>query len=337
LNRYALLRFAAATLTLVASATGARAESPAAPSPGSAGDHFNEAMSLFRQGETASACRAFELSYREDAAPGTLFNMAVCHEKEGLFADAYRELDQLARRAEAVGRSEQAASIRARELSLQPKLARIDLVHRASPRAEVTGITLDTAPLLPEDWGRPLYVTPRVHTLHFRYADGSEQERTTGELTAGSVTALPVEQAAPPRPSSAATVAPARPPPVSPVRRTVAYAVGASGLALVAAGGVLGGLAFVKRHAADGDCPAGCMLPSQQKTAYQDRSDGKTYATFSTVGFSVGGAALVSSVVLFLTHGSSDTPRAGGAPSSAWSVTPEGHPGGAGLDLEGSF
>lgn len=315
---------AAIALTLPALGPDASAQTRSG-TPGQAVDHFNEGASLYKRGEVALACRAFEQSYREDAAPGTLFNMAVCHEAEGFLADAYRELDLLARRAEAAGRTEQAATVRKREERLQPQLARIDLVHLAARRAEVTGISLDDAPVLPEDWGRPLYVTPKAHVLHFRYGDGTEHDEHTAVLVAGSTTAVAMD-----RPAPGASLVAAAPAPST--RRTAAYVTGGAGVALLAAGGVFGVLTIVAKHDADGTCPAlGCPDHGKQQAAYDELSQARTDATLSTVGIVAGGAAVAAGLVLLLTGGHAD------ARPAAWTFVPAGDTHGAGLRVEASF
>jgi hypothetical protein len=50
---------------------------------------FREGKRLLGEGKTAEACKAFEGSYRKDAAITTLLNLADCREKNGQYATAW--------------------------------------------------------------------------------------------------------------------------------------------------------------------------------------------------------------------------------------------------------
>ena len=269
-------------------------------------DSFKEAVALFERGEIAPACRAFERSYAEDAAPGTLYNLAVCHAKEGRTADAYAELDSLARRAASTGRPDKAAALDARAATLRPQLARVTLTHPAHPRSAVLAVSIDDAPLVADEWTRPLYVAPREHVFHFRYADGSESRRTTTALRPGSSTEVLLEEPAEadlpvggPAGDGEAATAPSLPA----GRRVAVYATGAAGAALLGAGIVLGLRTFAERDDAESQCQpgGGCRNQGQYQAAYDDRHDARIAATLSTVAFIGSGAALGASVLLFLT------------------------------------
>ncbi len=314
----------------------ARAQTPSASTSSSASALFQQGMSLFHRGETSTACRMFEQSYAMDAAPGTLFNLAVCHESEGRLADAYRELDLLAVRAESTGHGDKAQTVRARADALRPKLARIDLTHRSPRRSEVTGVSIDDTPLLAGDWSRPQYVAPQAHQVHVHFADGSEATRTLGALRAGSTTAVILEEPAPdvaPEPATASSGAGSQEE-MSPGRRTAIYAIAGAGVALLAAGTVFGVLTLVKRKDGIDACDSNgvCADGLHLNTAVSDRSDARTFATVSTIGFAAGGAALVSSAVLYLTAG-----RSADHASTGWRLLPAADPHGAGLHLGTAF
>jgi hypothetical protein len=61
---------------------------------------FREGKRLLGEGKTAEACKAFDGSFRKDAAITTLLNLADCREKNGQFATAwghFLEVQRLAR------------------------------------------------------------------------------------------------------------------------------------------------------------------------------------------------------------------------------------------------
>ncbi len=302
----------------------ATSAAPSRPAPVTvAVDHFKEAVDLFGRGETAAACRKFEQSYAEGAAPGTLYNMAVCHEREGRVADAYREYDDLASRALAFGLTAKAATVRARADTLLPKLSRVDLVHRSDAVAAITGIIVDGTPFLAEVWEKPLYLAPGRHVIGIQHADGVSVTRTTAVLVAGRAQRIEMEDPAPPRPRETA---------VNTKKRVASYVTGGAGVAFVAAGAVLGALAISKKNDFDALCPDnGCRTPGDKTTAVSDRGTARTEAALSTVGFAVGGAALATAVYLLVTS------REAAPVTAAWNVTPatDGH--GAGVLLGRSF
>ena len=57
---------------------------------------FKEGKKLLAEQKVPEACRKFESSYRIDPAPGTLINLALCHEQEGKLATAWGEFNEYA-------------------------------------------------------------------------------------------------------------------------------------------------------------------------------------------------------------------------------------------------
>jgi hypothetical protein len=326
----------------------ARAENAATPAVKHAQARFREGMRLFQRGEIGSACRAFEESYDEDPAPGTLYNLGACHEKEGQIARAYREWDELAARALEAKLKDNAALVRARADALVPRLAQVTLVHRADARSDVTSVRLDGDALLASVWRKPFYVDPGQHGFVFVHADGTSLTRTTSSLRAGdkqslemedppatpAVAAIPPTPAATPSPPSAPAVGVDTPASSSTSGTRIAgVVVGGAGVALLAVGAVFGLRAIGKRNDASDLCPGGqCTAPNTPADAYALRHDAKVAGTFSTVGFIAGGAALGTAVLLFVA-GAPKTESA--APTT--SLVPSVGPGGASFTLQRTF
>lgn len=309
-----------------------------APAATPAADHFNQARSLFERGETASACRMFERSYAEDAAPGTLYNLALCYEREGRIADAYRQYDELASRAEAAGRADKAAGIRQRANALVPRLSRIDLVHRADAVAGVTGLSIDGTVFLADLVKRPVYLAPGKHVLAIQHANGVTVTRTTDALVAGRSQRIEMEDPAalpdtPMGPEANAPLVVHEGIVIDRPKRIAAYVTGATGAALLAAGTVLGALAIHEKSVFQNLCPDNqCNSSTPLQTAYDDRSKARVDANLATVGLIAGGAAVATAVYFFVTSRETRDASAAGfllAPST------NGH--GAGMQLGTRF
>ncbi len=151
---------------------------------------------MFARGETSAACRRFEQSYEEDPAPGTLYNLAICHEHEGKIDAAHRDFEDLAARAESAGHGDKAVPLHDRARALEGRLVRIDLVHRGDARSDVTGVSVDGEPLLADAWKKPLYVIPGSHSLVIKHADRTVLTRGS-EATIGQPQQLVLEDADP--------------------------------------------------------------------------------------------------------------------------------------------
>ena len=163
-------------------------------------------------------------------------------------------------------------------------------------------------------WGTAIPVDSGDHTIE---ASAPGKKSWTGKVTvragAGTMTAeVPAFMDAVVEP--AALPAPADPAPAgwSP-QRTVGIAVGAAGLVGIVVGSVFG----AKAMSADSDSHAHCVAPDFIRCDPQGQQLGKdafSAATASTVGFLIGGAAVVGGVVTFLTAPSGAQKSA----SSAW-------------------
>jgi hypothetical protein len=319
--------------------------SRAAPSQTPAQKHFGEAMRLFQRGEVASACRAFETSYDEEPAPGTLYNLALCHEKEGHLGQAYREFDELATRAEEQKLVDKAKAVRARADAIVPRLAIVHLIHRADARADISGLTLDDESLPMDSWRRPILVDPKAHVLVVQHTDGVAVTRPIDAIAAGQTLTIEMEDPSPVAPApplagglatTGAAGTSAAPPEATPQHqglRRAAYVTGAVGGALLVAGGVAGIVALAKKSTLDTECPGGVCKTLGQGQA--DQRDARTPATLSTIGFIAGGGILATAVVLFLASPPGDDHASTSASRARLLPLVEAHL--AGVGLSGTF
>jgi hypothetical protein len=106
-------------LTLVALASRAHAQRAEAQ------DAFERGRKLMKDGDYPAACAAFETSLKLENATGTLYNLGLCHEKQGRIASAWAELKQVAETDTNKGRAADAAK---RVAALEPRLTRMKLV-----------------------------------------------------------------------------------------------------------------------------------------------------------------------------------------------------------------
>src|SRR5437762_8395146 len=91
---------AAALVGLPASRT--RAGSPAAEAL------FEEGRQLLEGGHVDEACLKLKESYAQEAASGTLLNLALCHQIQGKMATAWAEFGATARLSRVQGREDRA-------------------------------------------------------------------------------------------------------------------------------------------------------------------------------------------------------------------------------------
>jgi len=224
---------------------------------------FREGQELMKAKKVHKACEKFAASYRLDPALGTLLNLAVCHEKDGLTASAWTEFSEVAAKTSRAGQKDREAFSRARLKALEPKLARATLAV-ARP-TEGMKIALDGRELSSAAWDSALPVDPGEHKLEAD-APGKKQWSKTFVVTAAQlryrveVPALEnMEVVAPPTPAAAerplqagAEEQPAMQVQTTPdvtaspkrsTRRIVGYSLIGGGAGLIAVGGICMGLA----------------------------------------------------------------------------------------------
>jgi hypothetical protein len=140
-----------------------RARAQSSPNGVIAEQLFREGERLFKAGKTHEACEKFAASNKLDPAPGTLNNLALCHEKEGKTASAWLEQSELAGLAARAGKRdrEQAARAKAAALGrLLPK-ARVHVPETVT----LASVALDGAPLNMAALGEPFPIDPGAHSI----------------------------------------------------------------------------------------------------------------------------------------------------------------------------
>jgi hypothetical protein len=311
----------------------------------SADDLFREGSQLFARGEIKAACERFATSYKMDAAPGTLFNLAACHEKEGLLWQARSEFMDFVDRATKAGKADKAKPAADRVAAIEQQLPRVALVF--PPQSNVAAISFDGVPLAHELWDKPIPAEPGAHTIEFQApgAVGSTRSVTTGSDASVAKVDVPVLVPAPA--ASPAAAAPAATPEVATAApsstggkptRAIGFALAGAGVVALGVGAYFGVHTLGEKSDADSACggsKGACPTVAQTQAAQKDLDAARTSALVSTVAIGVGIAAVAAGAYLVFTGGSHSEPV---PPATAGlRVTPTMGLYGGGLSLDGTF
>jgi hypothetical protein len=291
---------------------------------------FDDGRALLESGKVDDACRKLEESLRLNALPGTLLNVAVCHEQQGRTASAVAEFREARDLAERDQRQDRVALADQHLQALAGKVSNLVIVvPREADRPDLT-ITRDGTAVGRAAWGTRIPVDPGAHVV-----EASAANKKPWKV---ALTLAPAEAASPPPAPPLAETAPPPPPPPQPAVENVSEHHALSTrrtLALVSAGvGVVGvglgtyfGLSAISKHR---DPAATCTI---EPCTHADslNHDAGTAADLSTVSFAVGLVGLGLGAFLWLgdTSGRSD--------KAAVTVTPAWGPRQGGINLRAAF
>jgi hypothetical protein len=330
----------AATLAVMTSSLAAHAD-PSEQDKALASSLFDQAKALLADGKVSDACRKLEESRRLDPLPGTLLNLGVCHEQEGLMASAFAELRQARALAERDHRDDRVALADQHMKAIEPKISSLVLV--VGPAADVPGLTLtrDGSPIGRAAWGTRIPVDPGEHVLEATAPSKRPWKATVTVLPNGdvqNVTLASLEDAAAapppppplivetPRPSPVAESPPARTSALS-SQRIAALVVGGLGVVSVGVGTYFGVRAINDHNGTDALCT---MMPCMPKTISLN-NDAGTSADVSTVTIIAGLAGLGVGTFLWFWKPSPSSE------SRPVAVVPVLAPGRGGVEVTGSF
>lgn len=278
---------------LVAKPAGADASDPAA-----ARELFDEARALMAKGDFATAEQRLTAALAYSNGRGIKYQLAVCHEKLGHVARAWKLYAEVAESARAAGEGDRERVARTHAAELSPRVPHVRVI------ASEALVTIDGERVTA---GAPFAVDPGQHAVHAeavgRKPWDSSVEAREGETVDVRVPSLdPIAESAVPSPI-AITIPPPPPPRVVPVPthaspvRTAGIIVGVGGIATLVAGA-----SFVIASAAtyasssslcdanDHCSPAGASI----------RKDALTYGDVATNLIVGGGVALVAGVVMWV-------------------------------------
>ncbi len=269
---------------------------------------FDQAVAASRTHDYASACPKFAASQKLDPKTSTLLNLASCYELNGQTASAWATFKEAQAAAVRRGRTEWADRAAAAVKSLEPKLVRLTVHVPPSMRGLSLRVELDGTAMQETEWDQPLPVDPGEHRVGWAAPGYVPQSAAVAVTTANRELTLTELQRAPqPATPVARTTNEAPTRPVSPwtTGRVVGVALGATGVAALAAGSGFGLAASSKYDEAERLCGVSAgdtrtCLPERSTEALAARDDASTRATTSTVLFVAGGVLAASGAALFL-------------------------------------
>jgi hypothetical protein len=319
----------ACLVVAIASSQGARAQSVVDKTTAQA--LFDAAKELMEEGKVAESCPKFAESQRLDPAPGTLLNLADCYEKQNLTASAWATWLEASVACRAVGQTPRERMARARADALKPRLVGLTIMAPEGSSSVALEIRRDGSPVGMATWGTWVPVDPGSHAITAS-APGYRTWQETVDVVEGSapvvvtVPVLQLEQAAPPpvlaRPWIPPPVVSVNASPNQPVesdashsgvsQRTWAFVTGGVGIVGLGVGTYFG----LKAKSKNDDSKDECRTDTRCTQAGLNlRDKALDAATYSTVGFGVGLAALTAGIILYVTapqdNKTAGTPRWG--------------------------
>jgi hypothetical protein len=204
---------------------------------------------------------------------------------------------QVARIARAAGKFERETSARERAASLEPRLARVRLVVRATaPGLEVY---VDETLVDKATRSEAFPIDPGLHRIRAS-APGRTPWEGTLTATASETAELDVPELVDPRPVTPREVAAPSPPPST--QKALALVAGGVGAVGLIAGGVAGVVSLTSRSTGQRECPAetyAFRCPTEEGASAWNRAT--SAGDVSTVAFVIGGAFVAGAAVLWLT------------------------------------
>jgi hypothetical protein len=321
---------------------------------------FNHGLADMEAGRYATGCPAIAESQRLDPRPGTLFTLAQCEVRWGRVATAVTRLGdylQLYARLTADQKIRQGDRPKVAKEQLDKLTPEVPELTLSLPPGAPAGTVVkrDDAVVATAALGIGLPVDPGEHVVSTQAPGGALWElRITVAGGEKKPLVLEVKPAPTVEPRSAVAIpvvapsaAPTSPasPPVEPGagpsgRRVAVYVAGGVGVAALALGGVMGGLALGKKSTIEAHCGSAIhesVATRCDQTGYDAGQSVKPLGLVSTIGVIAGLAGVGTAVVLLVTEHRPAKPATGArGPWIAADVLSIG-PGGAMLGAKGSF
>ncbi len=295
--------------------------------PAAAEALFKRARTMMDQGNRADACPMFAESYRLDAAPGTLLNIAECHRLEGKTATAWGEFLETAREFRRRNDERRAVFADGEAKKLEPELAYVRLSMVDPPegltilRGGISSTKDSLGAKLPIDPGPQVLKLEAPGKLPIDVPFTAKPKDLTNVL-------LPPLADKPPEPEPTVVSKPIS------GRMIAGLTTGAFGIAAGLAGGVTTGFAWSKRTELEDTCP------NKRSCSSETYAEAELFANLTNVLFATGAAAFTVGLVIVLTEPGDEeaASEAGSAPAAEPSEpTVSLRVGPLGLGVEGRF
>jgi serine/threonine-protein kinase len=289
---------------------------------------FEEAQTLKEEERFEEACDKFAASQKLDPAMGTQLNLADCYERIGRTASAWINFLEVASVAKKAGSPERREIANQRADALKPRLSRLQVT--VDEPLEGMVVARAGEPIARPKWGSAVPVDPASYELTAEapgYKPWKKIVTVEGEGALVEVT-VPALEAAPGGGGAVPTEEGG-----SGAQIGVGIGLGVLGLVGVGVGAAFTVIASSKHDESLAFCPDDPNQCTQQGVDLRDEA--QSAQTVSIVGFALGGAALVTGVVLLvtgLTGGDGGEPEA-----AAWQLSPAVGPDLAGLGLTVRF
>ena len=261
---------------------------------------FDEGRKLMNEKKFPEACPRLERSYKLDPAPGTLLNLAVCHEAIGKTATAWNEFRDTVTIAKRENRNDRLTFAQKHLKELDGKISTLTVTDQA--RENGLEWRLDGVKVGVESFGIALPIDPGTHTIEAT-APGKQTyktsvdvvkdgEKKTLEIPALANAIVPKEQ---PR------LEPQPPPIIVEKSRGpspwiwVTIGVGVVGWGAFALGGIeaMNDWSTRKNNCNIGGDPNAC-----NQTGIDADKSARTWALVADIGLGVGAAATVATIII---------------------------------------
>ncbi|MDB5220288.1 MAG: hypothetical protein JWO86_8215 [Myxococcaceae bacterium] len=280
--------------TLVASAARAQAVDPEVL--------FAEGTALVDQQRYAEALPKLEAAQRLDPGIGTQFNIAVCHEKLGRLATAWRTFEEVEVAARAAGKTQRRQAARARLDAIRPRLS---VLRVRSDEPDEVLLKIDGV-IVPKASWQFWPVDAGDHKVEASAPAKHSWVATTRAPAAGQTDDLVVPRLAVAEGKTTLVS-------VTDKRRTLGYVLGGVGVLGVAASVVTGLMLLDAKSTADERCAPRCVDSSGKydPTGADAVSRGKTLLPINAIAWGVAAAGLGAGTYLILTSGKTTTASLG--------------------------
>jgi hypothetical protein len=264
---------------------------------------FDQGKTLMAAGKTAEGCRKLEASERVVPLPGTLLNLAVCHEREGKLASAMGEFREARALAVRDGRDDRVTLADQRLATIAPHVSKLIVV--VAPSTDVPGLQIecDGTRIDRAVWGAPVPVDPGER--HVTASAPGKKERSLvvnigGDGDVQSVVIEPLSAA--PKPFGPLSAGPpsveARPAPSRWTSRRIAgLLLGSAGVVTLGVGSGFG----IHAISVHNDPNAVCTTIPCEPDTIRANDDARRSANVATTAFTIGLVALAAGFVLWLT------------------------------------